>query len=105
MGPQSSPISAPGANLETSRKLRKERRHEPKALAGRYYQLLSGHTAAGDYFCNKVHRITSDKCCCCGRNKKRSRHHLFVRCEAWDPKPTTCGKTQEPLRTEASEGP
>ena len=37
-------------------KLRKELRHERKALAGRYYQLLSGHAATGDYLCNKIYR-------------------------------------------------
>ena len=43
-------------------KLRKELRHERKALAGRYYQLLSGHAAIGDYLCNKAHKLPSDRC-------------------------------------------
>ena len=38
-------------------KLRKELRHERKALAGRYYQLLSGHAATGDYLCNRIHKL------------------------------------------------
>ena len=43
-------------------KLRKEHRHERKALVGRYYQLLSGHAATGDYLCNKTHKLQADRC-------------------------------------------
>ena len=43
-------------------KLRRELRHERKALAGRYYQLLTGHAATGDYLCRRVHRLPSDRC-------------------------------------------
>jgi hypothetical protein len=66
-------------------KLRKELRHERKALAGRYYQLLSGHVATGDYLCHKVHKLPSDRCWWCGRDERQTRHHLFVNCEAWGP--------------------
>ena len=66
-------------------KLRKELRNERKALAGRYYQLLSGHAATGDYLCNKVHKLTSDKCWWCDRDVRQTRHHLFVNCAAWKP--------------------
>ena len=66
-------------------KLRKELRHERKALAGRYYQLLSGHAATGDYLCNRVHKLPSDRCWWCGRDERQSRHHLFVNCAAWGP--------------------
>ena len=65
--------------------LRKELRHERKALAGRYYQLLSGHAATGDYLCNKVHKLPSDKCWWCGQDVRQTRHHLFVNCAAWKP--------------------
>ena len=51
-------------------KLRKELRHERKALAGRYYQLLSGHAATGDYLC-KIHKLPSDRCWCAGRLASR----------------------------------
>ena len=40
-----------------SQKLRKELRHEHKALAGCYYQLPSGHAVTGDYLCNKIHKL------------------------------------------------
>lgn len=43
-------------------KLRKELRHELKALAGRYCQLLSGHAATGDYLCRRMHKLQSDRC-------------------------------------------
>ena len=43
-------------------KLRKKPRHERKALAGRYYQLLSVRAATGDCPCNKIHSLSSDKC-------------------------------------------
>ena len=65
--------------------LRKELRHERKALAGRYYQLLSGHAATGDYLCNKAHRLPSDKYWWCGQDVRQTRHHLFVNCAAWKP--------------------
>ena len=66
-------------------KLRKELRHERKALADCYYQLLSGHAATGDYLCNKIHQLSSDKCWWCGQDERQTRHHLFVNCAAWKP--------------------
>ena len=54
-------------------------------LAGRYYQLLSGHAATGDYLCNKVHKLPSDRCWWCGQDVRQTRHHLFVNCAAWKP--------------------
>ena len=68
-----------------SQKLREELRHERKALAGRYYQLLSGHAATGDYLCRKVRKLPSDRCWWCGQDERQTRHHLFVNCEAWKP--------------------
>ena len=65
--------------------LRKELRHERKALAGLYYQLLSGLAATGDYLCNRVHKLPSDGCWWCGRDERQSRYHLFVNCAAWGP--------------------
>ena len=66
-------------------KLRKELRHERKALAGRYFQLLSGHAATGDYLCSKVHKLPSEKFWWCGQDVRQTRHHLFVSCAAWKP--------------------
>ena len=64
-------------------KLRKELRHERKALADRYCQLLSGHAATGDYLCNKIHQLSPDECWWCGQDERQTRHHLFVNCAAW----------------------
>lgn len=61
-------------------KLRKELRHGQKTIAGRYYQRLTGHAAAGGYLCNN---LASDKCWWCNSGEKQSRYHLCVQCEAW----------------------
>ena len=53
-----------------------------KSLAGRYYQLQSGHAAIGSYLHDKV---DSDECWWCGSNERQSRHHLFTTCRAWTP--------------------
>ena len=41
---------------------RKKLRHVRKSLAGRYYQLLSGHAAIGPYLRDKVKKTDNDKC-------------------------------------------
>ena len=64
-------------------RLRKELRHERKALAG-HYQLLSGHVATGDYLCNKIYKLAPDRCWWCGQDEKQTRHH-FANCAAWKP--------------------
>ena len=55
-----------------------------KTLAGRYYQLLSGHAETG------THRVRFDRtdtpeCWWCTSGEPQSRHHLFTRCPAWRP--------------------
>lgn len=62
-------------------------RHERKAQESRRCRLLSGHAATGAYLCNKMGKIPSDKCWWCGRNKKLTRYHLFVKCKSWAPQP------------------
>ena len=59
-------------------KLRKELRHDRKALTDRYHQLLSGHAATDDYLCSKVHKLPSDNCWC-GQDVRQTRHHLPAR--------------------------
>ena len=63
---------------QDGRKLGKEFCHEQKAPAGRYYQLLPGHAATGDYLCNKICKVPSDRCWC-RRNEKQSQHHYCVK--------------------------
>ena len=64
---------------------RKLLRRAPKHIAGRYYQLLSGHVAIGPYLKDKIHKVDDDQCWWCGGGKKQTRHHLFTECRAWTP--------------------
>ena len=61
------------------------KRRTPKHIAGRYYQLLSGHAAIGPYLKDKIRKIDDDRCWWCGGGKKQTRHHLFTECRAWAP--------------------
>ena len=83
--------------------VRPERRHRPpdgtglrqralhkvrKSLAGRYYQLLSGHAAIGTFLHDRMtgpQRLESDKYWWCSRGKRRTRHHLFTEYQEWAP--------------------
>ena len=59
-----------------------------KALAGRYYQLLSGHAAIGSFLHGRMagpQRLESDECWWCGCGKRQMRHQLFTECRAWAP--------------------
>jgi hypothetical protein len=44
--------------------LRPEPWHPPKALASRYYQLMSGHALIGPYMKEKLKKSDSDECWC-----------------------------------------
>ena len=78
------PGNTPRFKPPKGQNLRKELRHERKALAGRYYQHLSGHTATGDY-------LQQDSPAAAGQTlvvrpgRETPRHRLFVICEAWKP--------------------
>ena len=61
---------------------RKLLRQTPKSIASRYYQLLSGHTAIGQYLKDRIHKIVDDKCGWCGGRKRQTRRHLFLECRA-----------------------
>ena len=54
----------------------------PKSVAGRYYQLLSGHAAIAPYLKDRIGRATDGKCWWCGGGKQQTRHHLFTKCRA-----------------------
>ena len=58
-------------------------RRAKKTLAGRYYQLLSGHAATGTY--RKWFGKTDTAKCWwwCRNGEPQSRHHLFTRCASW----------------------
>ncbi|KAA8900215.1 hypothetical protein FN846DRAFT_920837 [Sphaerosporella brunnea] len=61
--------------------LKKER----KALASRYYQLLTGHAITAPYLKEKLHKRDSDKCWFCLSGRRRTREHLFKDCDRWLP--------------------
>ena len=53
-----------------------------KTLAGRYYQLLSGHAETGTHRF-RFDRADTPQCWWCASGEPQSRHHLFIRCAAW----------------------
>ena len=55
-----------------------------KTLAGRYYQLLSGHAETGTHR-RRFGRTDTAECWWCASGEPQSRHHLFTRCPAWRP--------------------
>ena len=57
---------------------RKLLRKTPKSVAGRYYQLLSGHAAIGPYLKDKTGKRMDDKCWWSGGGKQQTRHQLFT---------------------------
>ena len=59
-----------------------------KALARRYYQLLSGHAAIESFLHERMTgalRLESSECRWCGNGKRESRPHLLMECQAWAP--------------------
>ena len=70
--------------------LRRKAQHRVrKSLAGRYYQLLSGHAAIGSFLHERMTgplRLESRECRWRSSGKRESRHHLFTECQAWAPR-------------------
>jgi hypothetical protein len=64
---------------------RRELRGERKALASRYYQLLTGHAITAPYMCERLRKIDSDQCWWCDSGVRQTRHHLFCECRAFRP--------------------
>ena len=63
---------------------RTQLRRVRKTLAGRYYQLLSGHAETGTHR-SLFGRTDTPDCWWCASGEPQSRHHLFTRCPAWRP--------------------
>ena len=61
---------------------RPQLRRARKTLAGRYYQLLSGHAETGTHRF-RFGRADTPECWWCASGEPQSRHHLFTRCPAW----------------------
>ena len=64
--------------------MRKELRGVRKELAGRYYQLLSGHAATATHL-RRIGQAPSEGCWWCGSGERQTRLHLFSRCRRWTP--------------------
>jgi hypothetical protein len=62
---------------------RSELRHVPKALASRYYQLMSGHALITPYLKDKIHKADSDECWWCATGQRQTREHVFKECSKW----------------------
>ena len=65
-------------------RMRKALNRTRKELAGRYYQLLSGHAAVAEHL-KRVGQMQSDRCFWCGTGERQTRFHLFVKCRRWKP--------------------
>lgn len=60
-----------------------ELRKGRKGPASRFYQLLSGHAAAGAYLADRMHKIPPSVCWWRGGGERQSRYHPLVGCETW----------------------
>ena len=65
-------------------RMRKDLNGTRKELAGRFYQLLSGHAATAEHLV-RIGQAESDRCFWCGSEEKQTRYHLFVKCRRWTP--------------------
>ena len=73
--------------------MRKLLRRTPKYIAGRYYQLLSGHAAIGPYLKDKIHKVDDERCLWCGERKRQIHHHLLWSAGHGHPKSESCRGT------------
>ena len=84
-------------------KLRKELAKTRKEVAGRFYQLLSGHAATAEHL-RRVGQAATDRCWWRGSGERQTRYHLFVKCMRWSPEirrlwqrvGVDCGRTRAP---------
>ena len=55
-----------------------------KELAGRFYQLLSGHAATAPHLL-RIGQAPNDRCWWCSSGERQTRHRLFIRRRRWTP--------------------
>ena len=83
-------------------------RRARKALAGRHYQLLLGHTVIGSFLHERMTealRLELSECRWCGSGERESRHDLFMQCPGLDPSdPEVVEEDGKELRVKASKG-
>jgi len=63
--------------------LRGHLQRERKAVAARFYQLLTGHALVAPFMNDKLKKIDSDQCWWCESGRRQTREHLFKECSAW----------------------
>jgi hypothetical protein len=69
--------------LRKKSRLRKNLKHEKRATAARFYQLLSGHAITAPYLKEKLKKGDTDVCWWCESGKRQTREHLFKECARW----------------------
>ena len=68
-------------------------RRTPKSIAGRYYQLLSGHAAIGPYLKDEIRKTDDDRCWWCGGGKNRPTITFLQSARPGCPRSGSYGKT------------
>jgi len=63
--------------------LRSHLRREWKAVAARYYQLLTGHALIAPFMKERLKKVNSDQFWWCRSSRRQTREHLFKECAAW----------------------
>ena len=81
-------------------KMRKDLSKAPKELAGRFYQMLSGHEATAEHLA-RVGQADNDTYFWCGSEERQTRYHLFVKCRRWIPE---IRRLWQRVRAETGEG-
>ena len=84
LGPAATSRGSIATALPPGGRLRKGLGRMRKELAGRFYQLLSGHAATAEHVV-RIGQAPSNKCWSCGSGERQSRYHLLVRCQRWTP--------------------
>ena len=65
-------------------KMRKALNRTREEMAGRFYQLLSGHAAVAEHLV-RIGQAPGDACWFCGTGERQTRFRLFVKCRRWEP--------------------
>ena len=90
----------PCTDLPPGGRLRRVLAGVRKELAGRFYQLLSGHAATAEHLV-RVGQASSDRCWWCGSGEKQTRHHP----SAGYPRFDACGGESRLIASRGTESP
>ena len=83
--------------------LRKELRHERKALASRYCQVFPGPAVAGDYLCDRIREISSDNSGGAGVTRSNPATTCPFNARPGNRRARACERHWGPLRAETPE--